>query len=333
MMRRSALLFALAAIVGCKTAGQTADPFFGRTTIEPPRTGSVVGSTPQPYYPGVAASPAAPAAANVQPAIVAAPAGSSWQTPTATTSANTGGTLWSMLVGDGPRPPIPRRSGYDYSSPDRVPNAAPPAAPAVQPNYGAMAAGPAMPAQPAATNAAGAMPAKPQPWSAPLPVGSMAPTVPVSNPGLRAAPYPGATAPSLLNVQPNSQPTAVPNTLPASGNPPASSYPPGSSYPPSAAVPATPNPPIASAAPAVAQRSAPISSTLQPRPAESTVPRPIPTAMGTWTPCTPTTHPQQCVPQPAAASWGNPCYNPCTTPCQPRSAPVCLYDLPPYVGP
>ena len=49
MKRLFAVTFAAVTLVGCRSSGQATDPFFGRTTIEPPHTGSVLGQS-EPYY-------------------------------------------------------------------------------------------------------------------------------------------------------------------------------------------------------------------------------------------------------------------------------------------
>jgi hypothetical protein len=57
MKQPIALVLAAITLLGCASSGRTTDPFFGRTTIEPPRTGSVPGQS-EPYYqpPNVAGS-------------------------------------------------------------------------------------------------------------------------------------------------------------------------------------------------------------------------------------------------------------------------------------
>jgi len=46
MSRPMALLVLILAIAGCKAPGAAQDPFFGRTRVEPPRTGTVSGQAP-----------------------------------------------------------------------------------------------------------------------------------------------------------------------------------------------------------------------------------------------------------------------------------------------
>ena len=55
MRQSAALLVAALALLGCQAPGQAVDPFFGRTTVDPPPTGAVAGTVPQAYYPGAAA--------------------------------------------------------------------------------------------------------------------------------------------------------------------------------------------------------------------------------------------------------------------------------------
>ncbi len=66
MNRRLTIVIAALLVVGCKASGQPVDPFFGRTTVEPPRTGSVSGKPGDLYYAGP--RPATPPALPGQPA-------------------------------------------------------------------------------------------------------------------------------------------------------------------------------------------------------------------------------------------------------------------------
>jgi hypothetical protein len=51
LMKRAILILLLASgLAGCKTQTPTVDPFFGRTTIPPPATGSIAGQSADPYY-------------------------------------------------------------------------------------------------------------------------------------------------------------------------------------------------------------------------------------------------------------------------------------------
>ena len=78
MKRLLAVVLAAFTLLGCRSSGEATDPFFGRTTIEPPRTGSVPGQS-EPYYqpPNVAGSqPGAPLRPIPAPqSSLAAPAG------------------------------------------------------------------------------------------------------------------------------------------------------------------------------------------------------------------------------------------------------------------
>ena len=81
MKRPLALSLAVVLAAGCRGPGQTTDPFFGRSTIEPPRTGNVGAIRPTPYAgapaPSVAPSytpPQVPAAMPTTSAPVAQPA-------------------------------------------------------------------------------------------------------------------------------------------------------------------------------------------------------------------------------------------------------------------
>ncbi len=53
MKRPIAVCLAALICVGCRAPGQATDPFFGRSTVEPPRTGAVAGSRAPAYYSGV----------------------------------------------------------------------------------------------------------------------------------------------------------------------------------------------------------------------------------------------------------------------------------------
>lgn len=67
MKRPLALCLAVLLAAGCRGAGQTTDPFFGRGTIAPPRTGVAGGNRAAPYYSGAPAPSAAPGYAPRQP--------------------------------------------------------------------------------------------------------------------------------------------------------------------------------------------------------------------------------------------------------------------------
>jgi hypothetical protein len=50
-MRRAILILLIAfGFAGCKSQTPTVDPFFGRTTVPPPPTGSITGQAADPYY-------------------------------------------------------------------------------------------------------------------------------------------------------------------------------------------------------------------------------------------------------------------------------------------
>jgi hypothetical protein len=50
MMRAILILFIALGLAGCKSQTPTVDPFFGRTTVPPPGTGSISGRGADPYY-------------------------------------------------------------------------------------------------------------------------------------------------------------------------------------------------------------------------------------------------------------------------------------------
>lgn len=60
MTRPVAVMLAVVLLAGCRGSGAKSgpnDPFFGRTRVEPPRTGSVAGQPPDPSYPNSMANP------------------------------------------------------------------------------------------------------------------------------------------------------------------------------------------------------------------------------------------------------------------------------------
>jgi hypothetical protein len=77
MSRLSMVLVAVVAVSGCKNSGSSgsaADPFFGRTRVTPPATGTVAGPSggmpyygPQPAQPNPLRSPAAPGSGTAPP--------------------------------------------------------------------------------------------------------------------------------------------------------------------------------------------------------------------------------------------------------------------------
>jgi hypothetical protein len=81
-----ALILLGAVVVGCKSQAPTADPFFGRTTIPPPPTGSVGGRPADPYYGN--ATPQTPAA--TCPPAVQMPGPASTASPVPTYQPNLG---------------------------------------------------------------------------------------------------------------------------------------------------------------------------------------------------------------------------------------------------
>ena len=88
MMRPLMLILVGLSLTGCKSQAPTNDPFFGRTTIPPPPTGSATGRFADPYYqtpPLTQTPPQMPAAAS--PPLVQMPAqtpagSSTYQPPT-----------------------------------------------------------------------------------------------------------------------------------------------------------------------------------------------------------------------------------------------------------
>ena len=107
MNRYSAPILLVLLFAGCQNHAPTADPFFGRTIIPPPGTGSATGQRPDPYY--------------QTPPMV--------QMPSPTVSQPTGTTSWPGASAGGVAPPYssaprPLSAGPSTSAPSTV---APPA--------------------------------------------------------------------------------------------------------------------------------------------------------------------------------------------------------------
>ena len=130
-------------LAGCTSPSQSpkCDPFFGRTTIPPPPTGSAAGRCPDPYYhtlPGVQ-TPSPPPSPGCPPASSAAPATppagpSTWAAPqgrAATASPppsnSSPGTIAPSQLAPRPSSTLPSRTAPPSSAPYGNP---PPAAPA-----------------------------------------------------------------------------------------------------------------------------------------------------------------------------------------------------------
>jgi hypothetical protein len=133
MKRPLAVLVALLVLPGCQGSGGSGaakDPFFGRTRIEPPRTGTVAGQLPAPESPGAAASALSPGTAR-PPAAIPAPASNNlpiwspppWQTPATTLpGASQGGNLYDQPSGStGYQPPLIQSPPPPFDTPgDRL---------------------------------------------------------------------------------------------------------------------------------------------------------------------------------------------------------------------
>lgn len=190
-------------LAGCRGAGQTTDPFFGRSTIEPPRTTAGSGARPPAYYSPTPATMPAPVSA---PPVVSTPRVGVIGTPAisvppAQTSAPTA------------RPPRPT-----YSTPAPAYASSPSAA---QPNQRLLpASGPL-----SAPNVI--VPSHPSPWSSqtyasqPAPA-TQAPASRVTIPPPSLQPPPGpTTAPPLapVGVQPELSTPVGPTLRPAASIP------------------------------------------------------------------------------------------------------------------
>jgi hypothetical protein len=90
-MKRIVILFLMFyGLPGCKSQTPSVDPFFGRTTIPPPATGSISGSAKDPYYqstPPPQPNPAySPGITPSNPSSLPGYSGSGWTNPSNTTS-------------------------------------------------------------------------------------------------------------------------------------------------------------------------------------------------------------------------------------------------------
>ena len=155
MKRPLALCLAVLLAAGCRGAGQTTDPFFGRSTIEAPRTGVAGGNRAAPYYSGAPAPSAAPSYAPRQPLVAAPgaapPAQGRYQPPPVAQPSYGAG---SRSFVSSPTTPQPRLLPGSYPGPVTP---APGAAPATTP--------------PPATTAPALAPVPSQPTFSPPPVG------------------------------------------------------------------------------------------------------------------------------------------------------------------
>jgi len=155
MKRPLALCLAVLLVAGCRGPGQTTDPFFGRTTVEPPRTGGAPGNRAGPYYSGAPAPSAAPSNAPRQP-LVTAP---TTPAPVAQPAYGSG----SRSFVSSPTTPQPRLLPGSYPGPVAPPQVTLPAQPAPW-----STAQPA-PSPPPVTSAPAAAPATIAPALAPVP--------------------------------------------------------------------------------------------------------------------------------------------------------------------
>jgi hypothetical protein len=71
MKRSWTILFAIAALAGCRSSQPTTNPFM-RTTVAPPGTAAAVVTPGEPYYPGTPAPVAAPSI-TAPPPVVTSP--------------------------------------------------------------------------------------------------------------------------------------------------------------------------------------------------------------------------------------------------------------------
>lgn len=170
-----ALCLAVLLVAGCRSPGQPNDPFFGRATVEPPRTGAVAGNRAAPYYSGAPAPSAAPTTAPRAPVV---------SVPNTTTPNATNPGPWRYA------PAQPQTQTYGSSAPSPITSPA-----TTQPRL-----------LPGSGSAPLASPQVSMPLATPAPVSTPQPTV---APPAVVAP-PATTAPALAPVTPQPALPAAP---------------------------------------------------------------------------------------------------------------------------
>lgn len=126
MRRLFPLLFAVVLLPGCTTGGQVALDPFSRTTVDPPRTGWILGQpTPDPYYLGTRQAAASRPQGGMNSSRLAAPGtnqptGSQYQPPgginyQGSSSGQTEDTKIAAVPGDRVRIPLAARTAPNWS--------------------------------------------------------------------------------------------------------------------------------------------------------------------------------------------------------------------------
>ena len=199
-MKRAFLIILIAlGLAGCKSQSPTVDPFFGRTTVPPPPTGSIAGRAADPYY---------QAAPPVQPGPLQANTPYNQGRPTTNAPLYSGGSSWTNQSN-----PANSAPGSTWTNPLNTANSTPGSTLTNQSNAPRYS-GPA-PSALTGPSSAGTPGTSPYPMQ-PLPQNSPAPGTPPAG-------YSPQTTPA--------QPASMPSTLPGSTMPGGNRYtPPGGSF-------------------------------------------------------------------------------------------------------
>lgn len=179
MKRAIAMLFLACWLAGCKSQTPTVDPFFGRTTVPPPPTGSIPGQSADPYY---------RSAPGLQPPSLQASA------PYGTVPSNLGRTTTN------PTSP-PSYSGLNWTNPSNTPAGSNSTNPSYAPRYTGPGSSTLVGPSPATAQGGSTYPVQP---------------VPQNNPALGSQP-PGYS-PQTPSAQPASMPTTPPGSTLPGGN-------------------------------------------------------------------------------------------------------------------
>ena len=192
-MKRAFLIILLAVgLAGCQSQTPTVDPFFGRTTVPPPPTGSIAGRPADPYY---------QSAPGMQPGALQANTLYNQGRATTTAPLYSGGPLTNSPA------PVNSPAGSTWTNPFNTANS-PPASTSTNQYNAPQYSSPATSALtgPPTTGAAGA--AAPSPYSMqPAPQNNL-------NPGTPPAGY----SPQATPAQPASMPSTIPGSNPPGGN-------------------------------------------------------------------------------------------------------------------
>lgn len=221
-MKRAFLIILIAlGLAGCKSQSPTVDPFFGRTTVPPPPTGSIAGRAADPCY---------QAAPSVQPGAFPANALYNQGGPTTNAPLYSGSSSWTNQAN-----PTNSAPGTPWTNPFNTANSTPGSSLTNQSNAPRYS-GPTSSALtgPSTAGAAGSAVASPSP----------------AQPPLQNNPAPGTPPAGYSPQTPPAQPASMPSTLPGSAWPAGNRYtPPGGGFNYQGTSNGTPNPQPASPSP------------------------------------------------------------------------------------